>query len=223
MSVTGVCAVVFIMNNVRDCADEVKIGYNNDMIDTFATFEDLEKQMVEDKDYRIMTRSSESPYMIVAIHGGNIEPFTSNVASLIAGTEYNLYLFEGIREQGNLQLHIGSRYFDEPRLKDMVRSTEVVISIHGQRDQEEEFIMVSGLHDELVGKVIDHVREVGIDVRPFEEKFSPRDIQNICNTGTSGGGVEIEISRKLRDALREDEGMCRLFTNAIRHAIGSYL
>lgn len=192
------------------------------MIDTFATFEDLAAQMVEGRDYRVVTRDSGSPFLIAAIHGGNIEPFTSDIAIAIAGEEYNLYLFEGAMEQGDLQLHIGSRYFDEPRLKDMIRNAEVVVSIHGQRDHGEEFVMVGGLCDGLVDKIIDHVRAVDIDVRPFETTFDPRDAQNICNKGTSGGGVEIEISRKLRDALKEDEGMCRLFTNAIRHAIESY-
>lgn len=192
------------------------------MIDTFRTFEDLSTHMGDGKDYRIIIKNTNSPYLIIAIHGGNIEPFTSVIASLIAGEDHSLYLFEGIRESGNAQLHIGSRYFDEPRSKDMLRNADVVISIHGQRDQEEEFVMIGGLSEELVKRVIDHLQAIDIATRPFEGHLDPENSENICNKGMSGGGVELGISRKLRNALQEDEGMCRLFVNAIRHAIDTY-
>jgi phage replication-related protein YjqB (UPF0714/DUF867 family) len=192
------------------------------MIDTFATYEDLSKHMVEETDYRIVTKDTGSPYLIVAIHGGNIEPFTSDIASSIAGAEYGLYLFEGMRETGNEQLHIGSRYFDEPRSKDMLRNAEVVVSIHGQRNEDKEFVTIGGLAGELVKKIIDHLQAVDIPVREFEARMDPESPENICNKGMSGGGVEMEISGKLRNTLQEDAGMHRLFVNAIRHAIEAY-
>ena len=192
------------------------------MIDTFRTFEDLSVRMAEGKDYRIVTKDLHSPILIVAIHGGNIEPGTASIASSIAGDEYNLYIFEGIRESGNAQLHIGSRYFDEPRSKDMVSNAETIISVHGHRDGENEFVMVGGLAEDLVRRVIDHLQAIDITVRPFETDRDPESPENICNKGMSGGGIEMEVSRKLRDVLQEDEGMRRLFANAVRHAIEAY-
>lgn len=189
------------------------------MIDTFATFEDLSKHMTEGKDYRIVTKNTDSRYLIAAIHGGNIEPFTSDIASSIAGEEYDLYLFEGMREKGNEQLHIGSRYFDEPQLKDMIRNADVVVSIHGQANEDKEFVSIGGLSGGLVKKIIDHLQAIDITVREFEARMEPESPENICNRGMSGGGVELEISGKLRNTLQEDEGMHRLFVNAIRHAM----
>lgn len=192
------------------------------MIDTFATYEDLAKHMVEGTDYRIVTKDASSPFLIIAIHGGYIEPFTSNIASSIAGEDHGLYLFEGIRENGNDQLHIGSRYFDEPRSKNMLHNADVVISIHGQRNEDKEFVSIGGLSGELIKKIADHLQAVDIPVREFEACMKPESPENICNKGISGGGVELEISRKLRNTLQEDAGMYRLFIDAIRHAIETY-
>lgn len=188
-------------------------------MDTFMTFADLSTNMQEGRDFTITTQKKNSPILIMAIHGGAIEPFTTDIATAIAGDEYGLYLFEGIREQANEQLHIGSMYFDEPRAQDMTLGVETIISIHGYHDAEHEFVMIGGLNEVLVERIARNVGDIDIEVRPFEGMFHPNDARNICNRGSSGGGVEIEISKKLRDALREDAGLCRLFTKAIRNAI----
>ncbi len=192
------------------------------MIDTYATFEDLAMHTVEGQDYRIVTKKTNSPFLSIAIHGGSIEPLTSEIASSIAGDEHNLYLFEGLRTQRNEELHIGSEYFDEPRMKDMERDAEVIISIHGYHSVGGEFVMVGGLCTELVEKIITHLQEVDIEIRQMDALLHTESSQNICNKGMSGGGVDIEISEKLRVALQEDAGLYRLFTNAIRHAIEAY-
>lgn len=192
------------------------------MIDRFAKFEDLTGYMQEGKDFRIVMKKRSSPYLIAAIHGGGIEPFTSNIAEAIAGEEYSLYLFEGIGEKGGSQLHITSSYFDEPQALEMVHSADIVITIHGQQDTEHEFVMVGGLCAGLVSKILEHLREVDIATRLFEQRMHPDDPDNICNRGLSGEGVEIEISRKLREALQDDEGLYRLFIQAIRKAIAAH-
>ncbi|EKD23822.1 MAG: hypothetical protein ACD_81C00176G0003 [uncultured bacterium] len=192
------------------------------MIDTYRAFEDLAAHMQEGQDYRIVTKKRNSPYLIAGIHGGRIEPFTSNIAESIAGEEYDVYLFEGIREKDNAQLHITSAYFNEPQALDMVRVAEIVIAIHGKHDTEDEFVMVGGLCEKLVQQIQEQLRAVDITIKPFDERMHPESFENICNRGMSGGGVELEISRKLRDALQEDEGLYRLFINAIRRAIAGY-
>lgn len=192
------------------------------MIDVYLKFDDLAAHMVEGKDYRVVVKKRNSPYLIMAIHGGSIEPFTSDIAMAIAGEEYGLYLFEGTRERGNLELHIASEYFDELQAKEMLRVADVAISIHGHHDTENEFVMVGGICDGLAEKMRARLSEIDIAVRPFDGRLAPKSPQNVCNKGISGGGVELVVSRKLRDALREDAGLCRLFVNAIRHAIAAY-
>ena len=192
------------------------------MIDIYLKFDDLAVRMVEGKDYRITIKKKSGPYVIMAIHGGLIEPFTSDIAAAIAGEEYGLYLFEGIRERKNLELHIASEYFDEPQAKDMIRVADTVISIHGYRDKATEGVMVGGLHEHLAEKIRTHLSEVDMPLRPFGIRSVAESPQNICNQGMSGGGVEIAVSRKLRDSLRDDAGLYRLFINAIRHAIAEH-
>ena len=218
----GLDASVFIDGSVRDYTKSVKIGYTGNMIDVYSKFDDLSAHMTEGKDYRIVTEKRNSPYVIMAMHGGSIEPFTSEIATAIAGEEYALYVFEGIRERRNLELHIASEYFDEPQAKDMVRVADVVVSIHGQHDTENESVMVGGLNKGLAEKIRARLTEVDMPIRPFDARFVPDSPQNICNQGMSGGGVEIVISRKLRDSLRDDTGLYRLFINAIRHAIAAH-
>jgi phage replication-related protein YjqB (UPF0714/DUF867 family) len=45
------------------------------------------------------------------------------------------------------------------------------------------------------------------------------DPQNICNRGKSGQGVQLEISRKVRDLLRNDKKQLKVFSDAVRSAI----
>ena len=68
----------------------------------FKNFEDLAAAHIEGTDYRIhMQRRPGSPIAVIAPHGGRIGPHTSAIAREVAGTDFNFYLFEGIRHQGN--------------------------------------------------------------------------------------------------------------------------
>ena len=197
-------------------------GYTVVMIDVYSKFDDLSARMVEGKDYRIVAQKRNSPYLIMAIHGGLIEPFTSDIATALAGEEYDLYVFEGMRKERNGELHIASEYFDEPQAKDMIRVAETVVCIHGHHDAEHEFVMIGGLDERLAEKMRTHLSEIDIVTRAFDGRLVPESRNNICNQGMSGGGIEIMISRKLRDALREDAGLYRLFINAMKHAIAAH-
>jgi phage replication-related protein YjqB (UPF0714/DUF867 family) len=54
-----------------------------------------------------------SDVCIIAPHGGKIEKWTSEIATALAGDDYNLYLFEGLKRAKNRDLHITSSRFDE--------------------------------------------------------------------------------------------------------------
>ena len=67
-----------------------------------------------------------------AIHGGGIEPGTTELARRISNVgKYNFYSFEGLRTNNNDQLHITSTNYDEPKLIKMLDKTKETISIHG--------------------------------------------------------------------------------------------
>ena len=62
-------------------------------------------------DYEIEFYVRSEDLTIVVIHGGDIEPLTSELAHAIAGKDYNLFEFRGIRASNNMKLHVSSLRF----------------------------------------------------------------------------------------------------------------
>lgn len=76
-------------------------------------YADLAKSKTEGKDYKVLLRPvAGSSSAVIAPHGGRIEHYTSDIARGIAGDDFNLYLFEGVRLSGNYStLHLTSHRF----------------------------------------------------------------------------------------------------------------
>jgi phage replication-related protein YjqB (UPF0714/DUF867 family) len=159
----------------------------------------------------------------MAPHGGKIEPMTAGVAEAIAGMEYSFYSFEGLKADGNGVLHIESHLFDEPRALGAVEKADVVITVHGQVDRKDEFVMVGGLDNGLRSEVRRQLEVAGFQTRPPSEGLMGADPMNICNRGRSRRGVQLEISRKVRDVLRTDQDKLKTFASAVRKGIQLYL
>jgi phage replication-related protein YjqB (UPF0714/DUF867 family) len=189
------------------------------MASSYRSFKELAHHEMEGQDYQVRMKLREGPVLVIAPHGGKIEPMTAEIAEAIAGEDYSFYAFEGLKKDGNGVLHIESHLFDEPRALDAVEKAEVVITVHGQIDQKEEFVMVGGLNEELRTEIMKQLRESGFQTRPPTEGLMGTDLQNICNRGKLKQGVQLEVSRKIRDLLRNDENRLRVFAEAIRRAI----
>jgi phage replication-related protein YjqB (UPF0714/DUF867 family) len=85
-------------------------------MDTYRNFIELSKKEVDGVDFRVVILGQPTAStVVVAPHGGGIEPGTSQVAQAIADDNFNLALFEGIKASGNSILHITSTNFDEPQ------------------------------------------------------------------------------------------------------------
>jgi phage replication-related protein YjqB (UPF0714/DUF867 family) len=109
----------------------------------YKSFEELRDREIEGKDYRIRTEDQGGPVLVMAPHGGKIEPGTTEIAEAIAGQDYSFYSFEGLTMDRNL--HIESHLFDEPQALKAVDKAEIVVTVHGQLNQEDEFVMVGVL------------------------------------------------------------------------------
>jgi phage replication-related protein YjqB (UPF0714/DUF867 family) len=186
---------------------------------SYTSFKELADHEVEDRDYRIKIEMRDPGILVMAPHGGKIEPATVEIAEAIAGMEYSFYSFEGLKTEGNSVLHIESHLFDEPRALEAVQKAEVVITVHGQLNQKDEFVMVGGLDDHLRSRIKQQLEAAGFQTRPPTEGLMGTDPQNICNGGKSRRGVQLEVSRKIRDLLRNDRDRLRLFADAVRRAI----
>ncbi|HTB28397.1 MAG TPA: poly-gamma-glutamate hydrolase family protein, partial [Steroidobacteraceae bacterium] len=99
----------------------------------YGSFAELARHETAGKDYRIEVRErTDSSVLVVAPHGGMIEAGTSQIAASIAGEEYHLFSFEGLKPYGeNRALHITSHRFDHPRCLDLASRSTHVLSVHG--------------------------------------------------------------------------------------------
>jgi phage replication-related protein YjqB (UPF0714/DUF867 family) len=193
------------------------------MTSSYKSFEELTQQEVEGKDYQIITRLRDERVLVMAPHGGKIEPTTSLIAEAIAGENYSYYSLDGLKSEGNSALHIESQLFDEPRALQAVKKADVVITVHGQLNHQEGFIMIGGLHVDLRSEIRRLLEAGGFQTRTPPEGLQGIDPENICNRGRLKGGVQLEVSRKERDSLRTDERRLTRFAAAVREAIKNHL
>jgi phage replication-related protein YjqB (UPF0714/DUF867 family) len=193
------------------------------VLSPYRSFEELRSQEQEGRDYQIRFDLKDERVLIMAPHGGKIERTTSKIAEAIAGENYSLYSFEGVKTDGNDVFHIESHLFDEPRALQAVKKADVVITVHGQINHKEGFVMVGGLNVSLRSEIRRQLEAGGFQTRTPPEGLQGIDPENICNRGRLKGGVQLEISRKERDSLRDDNNRLKAFSEAIRRAIKLYL
>jgi phage replication-related protein YjqB (UPF0714/DUF867 family) len=206
----GRCSVATGFARGRHKADEMA---------SYRSFKELADHEVEGQDYRIRIDLRDPCVLIMAPHGGKIEPMTVEIAEAIAGMDYSFYCLEGLKTNGNSVLHIESHLFDEPQALQAVEKADVVVTVHGQLDQKQEFVMTGGLHTRLCLEIQRQLESGGFQTRPPKEGLMGTDNRNICNRGKSRQGVQLEVSRKVRDSFKDDRNRLRVFAEAVRRAI----
>jgi phage replication-related protein YjqB (UPF0714/DUF867 family) len=170
------------------------------MPDTYSTFSHLAASTRESCDYQRELIDRGTDLVIIAPHGGGIEQGTSEIARAVAGRDLSLYCFNGLRRKGNRRLHITSTRFDEPRGLDLMARSRVVIAIHGLQD-EDKAIYVGGRHEELKAGLLRALRDAGFPTRPARGPHAGTHPANVCNRGSIGRGVQLELTRGLRSAM----------------------
>lgn len=183
--------------------------------DSYACFADLAKQHVRGVDYQIEVHCRPaSPVAIIAPHGGSIERRTSDIARAIAGEDFNLYLFEGIKPSGSYAtLHLTSRRFDEPSCLELIAQCSLVVTIHGCKGDSEK-VLLGGLDHELKTELADSLRKAGVNVETDGHRYPATDPNNICNRGRLKKGVQLELSAHLRGGPAE-----KGFVNSVRSVL----
>jgi phage replication-related protein YjqB (UPF0714/DUF867 family) len=144
-----------------------------------------------------------------------IEVGTSEIAELIAGTDYSLFCFEGLKSHGhNRDLHITSHRFDHPACLALAAGRETVVSVHGCLGQSR--IFVGGLDLELATRLSKELALAGFDVVTDGHKYPGRHPSNICNRGLRGKGAQLEITYDLRASVHRET-----IARAVRAALAS--
>jgi phage replication-related protein YjqB (UPF0714/DUF867 family) len=169
-------------------------------------------QMVEKQ----ATDAPETQKIVMAIHGGGIEPGTSEIALAVAGYHpdtlvasvddlglHDFWLFEGLLPSGNGKLHVTASHYDEPIATELVQNARRCISLHGCSDtQANGKIQIGGLDLELRDIVLEELTIAGIPAEITTNKMlggeSP---DNIANKTKILGCVQLEMGTSYRSSL----------------------
>ncbi len=204
------------------------------LANTYRNFAALAQQERSGIDYDVLVQRARPEFALVAPHGGGIEGGTSELADAIAASDLSFYTFEGLKSSGNTDLHITSTRFDEPMCLTLLASSSVVVTVHGEHSTEDgEGVFLGGLDADLGTEIGEALRRQGFDVR----KHSSRNLQglepnNLCNRGTTGAGVQLELSRAVRKTLfdsltktghQRPTSRFDVFVAAVRRALDSML
>jgi phage replication-related protein YjqB (UPF0714/DUF867 family) len=195
------------------------------MDNEFPNFAALKAAKVENIDYRIVVRRGvrTGNAIVIAPHGGKIEPRTSLIAETIAGSDLDMYCFEGLMSQSNRELHITSRNFDEESALELLRTKSTVVAIHGRQDRDDPLAVYMGGKDAaLISEIVGRLQNAGFDTKEDGHPFPGIHDLNIVNRGLTGKGAQLEIPFSLRQLLGKEPELLQKFCMAVRRAIDSF-
>jgi len=168
--------------------------------DKYNSFAELAGRHREGQDWRHIVVSRHAAVAMLAPHGGGIEPGTSELAIAIAGDEFSLYCFEGLRRWRNARLHIASTRFDDPACLELLQDVPTAIVIHGCAERRE-IVYLGGLHAELRTAAEESLAAAGFRVAQDTTIHGGTDQANLCNRCAGGRGLQVELSRGMRASM----------------------
>lgn len=181
----------------------------------------------EAADYTIKTTDIGSDTTILALHGGGIERGTSELVETLNGYgKYNTYLFEGLKANSNWSLFLRAINFDEPTAVSLVQDSDYTLSIIGATGDNE--ITYIGGQNKLLAELIRlHLISKGYNVKTLSVPDRIAGVMNsnivnknkLLNDSYQIGGVQIAISKGLRDKLVTDSGILNDYSGSIHKAL----
>jgi phage replication-related protein YjqB (UPF0714/DUF867 family) len=162
------------------------------------------------------TDNPEGEKIVLAIHGGGIEPGTTEIALGVAGYHpatfsqttdclglHDFWMFEGLLGIGNGRLHVTSTNFNDPIALKLVQVSKRCLSLHGLGDiPGGAEIQIGGLDTELSSIVLEELSAAGIAAAISEdEDTNGSNPANICNKTIINAGVQLEMEAAYRESL----------------------
>lgn len=172
------------------------------MTDLYANWAALAAAEVYGTDYHLEVRRTPSRVSHIAVHGGGIEVGSSELANAVASlTGQQYYAMVATKSANNSDLHITSTHFDEPQALDVQASSTRTVSYHGLSGTSPETHMGGGDSD-LLQRIGNALEAEGFTVVwGTSEDVNGDDPANITNRNRSGAGVQLEMTRALRDSF----------------------
>ena len=166
------------------------------MVDKYQNFAELSRH---EREFQVVALDRGSEVTIIAPHGGRIEPNTSEVAALIAADRYNLFCFNGLKQEDNRDLHLTSHKFDHPQALALVSTSRYVVAVHGCT-LSTPMVYLGGLDIDLIEQISRQLSALGIAHESTVQRLRGTHQHNICNRGREHRGVQLELSRGVRDS-----------------------
>ncbi|MBN6033808.1 poly-gamma-glutamate hydrolase family protein [Amycolatopsis sp. 195334CR] len=176
--------------------------------------------LTENLDYARWFRHAGGTPVVLAPHGGQIEPGTSQLCRAIArASTCDYWLFEGLR--GERRLHVTSSRCDDPVALALCAGTDRALSLHGCITLPREGVLIGGLDAEFGGIVHEELTARGIETLDAAEypTLAGRSPRNIVNRTRTGMGVQLELPLALRDAMRGDSPLAQSFVDGVVAAL----
>jgi len=160
--------------------------------------------------------------VILAPHGGGIERGTSELCLAVAGyhpanlpitppagVTYDYWMFEGIREGGNADLHVTSTGCDDLVAVLLCAGALGALSLHGfkpenldpPRSPNEQIVFVGGCDDLLRDLLVEALHDVNLPAEAAVGELDGDSVCNIVNRTLRGEGAQLELSEPLRDTM----------------------
>ena len=159
--------------------------------------------------------------VILAPHGGGIEPGTSELCLAVAGyhpanlpdtppagVTYDYWMLEGVRERGNAPLHVPSTGCDDGMAVSLCAGALNALSLHGFEPKpplpaDKRLVLVGGGDEDLRLLLLRTLDAAGL---PVEDAAGRGELDgnsslNIVNRTRRGKGAQLEVSKPLRDAM----------------------
>lgn len=168
--------------------------------DKYASLAELATELSMGKDYRIVISDRNSWATIVAPHGGFIESGSSRIAACVAGLEFNLFDFQGLREDSPEHLHITSTRFRHAGLTKLMAKSCAAVSIHCMGKMQKEIIWLGGRNRSLKDLAFSELSQASLEVNPDSPKYRGESPANLVNLSCKQG-IQLELSRELMDSL----------------------
>ena len=173
------------------------------MSDRYANFAELAAVEREGLDFRILVRALSHPTVIMAPHGGAIEAGTTEIAAALAGDDFSLYAFDGMKRRNNRDLHITSAHFDEPRGLRLIGNSRQVVTVHGEGSAQDA-VFLGGRDRETRERLRVALGAAGfVPLEHDDPELQGVDPANVCNRGATGAGMQFELSLGLRQSFFE--------------------
>lgn len=189
--------------------------------DLYPDYAALKAANVEGRDFSREVYDRGSPVSVFAIHGGDIEPAASRLARAIAGSDLNLYIFNGWLGADSGKLHVTSTRFNDPAAIHIATSALIAVSIHAQVDRGE-WVCVGGSNAEAGREVASALMSAGFEAEAPCGRLPGVNPRNIVNR-PANGGVQLEITLKLLKRLEDSPADRMKFADSVRDSVFSAL